>query len=70
MFVLSIFGFNLLVYDVYFCNDIGICSLEFVCGGVFILFGVGFVVGIINYFSVSGGLEYDSKVQLEFVEGG
>ena len=33
-------------------------------------FGAGSVAGIINYSSVTGGPEHDSKVQLEFAEGG
>lgn len=68
--VLSTFGLNSSAHDVYFRNDIGIRSLEFVRGGASTLFGAGSVAGIINYSSVSGGPEYDSKVQLEFAEGG
>ena len=68
--VLSTFGLNSSAHDVYFRNDIGIRSLEFVRGGASTLFGAGSVAGIINYSSVSGGPEHDSKVQLEFAEGG
>ncbi|WP_111709625.1 TonB-dependent receptor [Lutibacter citreus] len=52
--VLSTFGLNSSAHDVYFRNDIGIKSLEFVRGGSSILYGVGSVAGIINYTSVTG----------------
>lgn len=68
--VLSTFGLNSSAHDVYFRNDIGIRSLEFVRGGASTLFGAGSVAGIINYSSVTGGPEHDSKVQLEFAEQG
>lgn len=52
--VLSTFGLNSSAHDVYFRNDIGIKSLEFVRGGSSILYGVGSVAGIINYTSITG----------------
>ncbi len=52
--VLSTFGLNSSAHDVYFRNDIGIKSLEFVRGGSSILYGVGSVAGIINYTSAQG----------------
>ena len=52
--VLSTFGLNSSAHDVYFRNDIGVKSLEFVRGGSSILYGVGSVAGIINYTSVTG----------------
>ncbi|MBP0903187.1 TonB-dependent receptor [Mariniflexile gromovii] len=52
--VLSTFGLNSSAHDVYFRNDLGIKSLEFVRGGSSILYGVGSVAGIINYTSVTG----------------
>lgn len=68
--VLSTFGLNSSAHDVYFRNDIGIRSLEFVRGGSSTLFGAGSVAGIINYTSVTGGPNYDNKVQFEVAEGG
>lgn len=68
--VLSTFGLNSSAHDVYFRNDIGIRSLEFVRGGASTLFGAGSVAGIINYSSVTGGAEFDNKVQLEAAQGG
>ncbi|WP_431133578.1 TonB-dependent receptor [Psychroserpens mesophilus] len=52
--VLSTFGLNSSAHDVYFRNDIGMRSLEFVRGGSSILYGVGSVAGIINYTSITG----------------
>ena len=52
--VLSTFGLNSSAHDVYFRNDLGMKSLEFVRGGSSILYGVGSVAGIINYTSVTG----------------
>ncbi|MEN0006268.1 MAG: TonB-dependent receptor, partial [Bacteroidota bacterium] len=68
--VLSTFGLNSSAHDVYFRNDIGIRSLEFVRGGASTLFGAGSVAGIINYSSVTGGPTHDNKVQIEAAEGG
>ena len=67
---ISTFGLNSSAHDVYFRNDIGIKSLEFARGGASTLFGAGSVAGIINYTSVTGGPEFDNKVQLEIAEGG
>ena len=63
--VLSTFGLNSSAHDVYFRNDIGIKSLEFVRGGSSILYGVGSVAGIINYTSVTGGVEQKTTVRTE-----
>ncbi len=68
--VLSAFGLNSSAHDVYFRNDIGIQNLEFVRGGVSTLFGAGSVAGIINYTSVTGGIDPKSRVHLEWAEGG
>ncbi|MEM6347534.1 MAG: TonB-dependent receptor [Bacteroidota bacterium] len=68
--VLSTFGLNSSAHDVYFRNDIGIQSLEFVRGGASTLFGAGSVAGIINYTSVTGGPIQKNKVQLEMAQGG
>ena len=68
--VLSTFGLNSSAHDVYFRNDIGIKSLEFVRGGASTLFGAGSVAGIINYTSITGTATHDNKVQLEWAEGG
>jgi outer membrane receptor protein involved in Fe transport len=68
--VLSTFGLNSSAHDVYFRNDIGIRSLEFVRGGASTLFGAGSVAGIINYSSITGGPNPENKVQLEFAQGG
>ena len=68
--VLSAFGLNSSAHDVYFRNDIGIQNLEFVRGGVSTLFGAGSVAGIINYTSVTGGIDPVNKVHLEWAEGG
>ena len=68
--VLSAFGLNSSAHDVYFRNDIGIQNLEFVRGGVSTLFGAGSVAGIINYTSVTGSINPESKVHLEWAEGG
>ena len=68
--VLSAFGLNSSAHDVYFRNDIGIQNLEFVRGGVSTLFGAGSVAGIINYTSVTGGIDPKNKVHLEWAEGG
>ncbi|MCV6629871.1 MAG: TonB-dependent receptor [Flavobacteriaceae bacterium] len=63
--VLSTFGLNSSAHDVYFRNDIGIKSLEFVRGGSSILYGVGSVAGIINYTSVTGTATPKAKIRLE-----
>ncbi|MEO0473117.1 MAG: TonB-dependent receptor [Bacteroidota bacterium] len=68
--VLSTFGLNSSAHDVYFRNDIGIKSLEFVRGGASTLFGAGSVAGIINYTSATGGPISDNKVQFEWANGG
>ena len=63
--VLSTFGLNSSAHDVYFRNDIGMKSLEFVRGGSSILYGVGSVAGIINYTSVTGGVTPKSILRTE-----
>lgn len=68
--VLSTFGLNSSAHDVYFRNDIGLRSLEFVRGGSATLQGAGSVAGIVNYQSIRGSDEADNKVQLEWAEGG
>lgn len=68
--VLSTFGLNSSAHDVYFRNDIGIKSLEFARGGASTLFGAGSVAGIINYSSITGGPEFNNKIQLEVAGGG
>lgn len=68
--ILSTFGLNSSAHDVYFRNDLGIRSLEFVRGGSSTLFGAGSVAGIVNYNSVTGTSTPDNKVQLEWAEGG
>jgi len=52
--VLSTFGLNSSAHDVYFRNDIGLRSLEFVRGGSATLQGAGSVAGIVNYQSIRG----------------
>ncbi len=68
--ILSTFGLNSSAHDVYFRNDIGIRSLEFVRGGSSTLFGAGSVAGIVNYNSIRGTDTPVNKVQLEWAEGG
>lgn len=63
--VLSTFGLNSSAHDVYFRNDLGIKSLEFVRGGSSILYGVGSVAGIINYTSITGSATPKAKIRLE-----
>ncbi|TGV02875.1 TonB-dependent receptor [Flavivirga rizhaonensis] len=63
--VLSTFGLNSSAHDVYFRNDIGVKSLEFVRGGSSILYGVGSVAGIINYTSVTGNVKPKSIIRTE-----
>ncbi|NLP58099.1 TonB-dependent receptor [Lutibacter sp. B1] len=63
--VLSTFGLNSSAHDVYFRNDIGMKSLEFVRGGSSILYGVGSVAGIINYTSVTGSATPKNIIRLE-----
>ncbi len=63
--VLSTFGLNSSAHDVYFRNDIGIKSLEFVRGGSSILYGVGSVAGIINYTSVTGNQNPKNIIRTE-----
>lgn len=67
---ISTFGLNSSAHDVYFRNDIGIRSLEFVRGGASTLFGAGSVAGIINYTSVTGTATQQNKVGLEVAQGG
>ncbi len=68
--ILSTFGLNSSAHDVYFRNDIGLRSLEFVRGGASTLFGAGSVAGIVNYNSIRGSDTPENKVQLEWAEGG
>lgn len=68
--VLSTFGLNSSAHDVYFRNDLGLRSLEFVRGGSATLQGAGSVAGIVNYQSIRGGANPVNKVQLEWGEGG
>lgn len=68
--VLSTFGLNSSAHDVYFRNDIGLRSLEFVRGGSATLQGAGSVAGIVNYQSIRGSDTPMNKVQLEYAEGG
>lgn len=78
--VLSTFGLNSSAHDVYFRNDIGMKSLEFVRGGSSILYGVGSVAGIINYTSITGGptskttlkteVASNSRYKLDFLTSG
>ncbi len=68
--VLSTFGLNSSAHDVYFRNDIGLRSLEFVRGGSATLQGAGSVAGIVNYQSIRGTNNPVNKVQLEWAEGG
>ncbi len=63
--VLSTFGLNSSAHDVYFRNDIGMRSLEFVRGGSSILYGVGSVAGIINYTSVTGNAKPKNILRTE-----
>ncbi|GAA4234678.1 TonB-dependent receptor [Postechiella marina] len=63
--VLSTFGLNSSAHDVYFRNDIGMRSLEFVRGGSSILYGVGSVAGIINYTSVTGNEKPKNIIRTE-----
>ena len=67
---ISTFGLNSSAHDVYFRNDIGIRSLEFVRGGASTLFGAGSVAGIINYTSVTGSAIQQNKVGIEWAQGG
>lgn len=63
--VLSTFGLNSSAHDVYFRNDLGMRSLEFVRGGSSILYGVGSVAGIINYTSLTGGPIQKTTIRTE-----
>lgn len=63
--VLSTFGLNSSAHDVYFRNDLGMKSLEFVRGGSSILYGVGSVAGIINYTSITGTDTPQNIIRLE-----
>lgn len=63
--VLSTFGLNSSAHDVYFRNDIGMRSLEFVRGGSSILYGVGSVAGIINYTSITGNQKPKNIIRTE-----
>ena len=68
--VLSTFGLNSSAHDVYFRNDLGLRSLEFVRGGSATLQGAGSVAGIVNYQSIRGSDDAQNKVQLEWANGG
>lgn len=68
--ILSTFGLNSSAHDVFFRNDIGLRSLEFVRGGSATLQGAGSVAGIVNYQSIRGSDNPINKVQLEWAEGG
>ncbi len=68
--ILSTFGLNSSAHDVYFRNDIGLRSLEFVRGGSATLQGAGSVAGIVNYQSIQGSDDPINKVQLEWAQGG
>jgi outer membrane receptor protein involved in Fe transport len=68
--VLSTFGLNSSAHDVYFRNDLGMRSLEFVRGGSSILYGVGSVAGIINYTSVTGGPVSKTTIRTETASNG
>ncbi|SHI97857.1 Outer membrane receptor proteins, mostly Fe transport [Mesonia phycicola] len=63
--VLGTFGLNSSAHDVYFRNDLGMRSLEFVRGGSSILYGVGSVAGIINYTSVTGSAQPKTTLRIE-----
>lgn len=67
---LSTFGLNSSAHDVYFRNDLGIQSLEFVRGGISTLFGAGSVAGIINYTSITGSDVSKNAVQMEWANLG
>lgn len=67
---ISTFGLNSSAHDVYFRNDIGIRSLEFIRGGASTLFGAGSVAGIINYTSITGTATQQNKVGLEVAQNG
>ncbi len=68
--ILSTFGLNSSAHDVFFRNDIGLRSLEFVRGGSSTLFGAGSVAGIVNYNSIRGSDDPVNKVQFEWAQGG
>ncbi|HKH62544.1 MAG TPA: TonB-dependent receptor [Flavitalea sp.] len=68
--VISTMGLNSSAPDVYFRNDLGIASLEFVRGGSSTLYGVGSVAGIINYTSKIGTDVQRSIVEAEYATPG
>ena len=68
--VISTMGLNSSAPDVYFRNDLGIGSLEFVRGGSSTLYGVGSVAGIINYTSKVGGTVQRTIIESEYATPG
>lgn len=68
--VISTMGLNSSAPDVYFRNDLGISSLEFVRGGSSTLYGVGSVAGIINYTSKVGTDVQRTILESEYVSPG
>jgi len=68
--VISTMGLNSSAPDVYFRNDLGIGSLEFVRGGSSTLYGVGSVAGIINYTSKVGGNVQKTMIETEYASPG
>ncbi len=60
------FGLTSSAQDVYFRQDLGFESMEFVRGGAATLFGVGSVAGVINYRSKKGGSVPENTVQAEW----
>lgn len=68
--VISTMGLNSSAPDVYFRNDLGIGSLEFVRGGASTLYGVGSVAGIINYTSKVGTDVQKTMLETEYASPG
>lgn len=68
--VISTMGLNSSAPDVYFRNDLGIGSLEFVRGGASTLYGVGSVAGIINYTSKVGTDVQRTMLETEYASPG
>lgn len=68
--VISTMGLNSSAPDVYFRNDLGISSLEFVRGGASTLYGVGSVAGIINYTSKVGTDVQKTILESEYASPG
>ncbi len=60
------FGLTSSAQDVYYRQDLGIQTMEFVRGGSSTLFGVGSVAGIISYHSKKGGSISRSDIQIEW----